>query len=127
MEEAARTRRGFLRLTKGGQASTDADRIIAEHAHERFCRPRPIAVSGPLDALRQAFVDRTLEVRLHAATKAAAGAAFAKITSDKLPGLDAKARKATADRRKATAAGTTTTARAPPSTKPCDTRPPPKK
>jgi hypothetical protein len=36
-----------------------------------------------LDALRQAFVDRTLEVSLHAASKAVAGAAFAKITPDK--------------------------------------------
>jgi hypothetical protein len=63
-EEAARTRLGFLRLTKGGHASTDADRVFAELAHERFCRPRPTAVSGPLDALRQAFVDRTLEVSL---------------------------------------------------------------
>jgi hypothetical protein len=51
-EEAARTRLGFLRLTKGGQASTNADRVFAELAHERFCRLRPTAVSGPLDALR---------------------------------------------------------------------------
>jgi hypothetical protein len=28
-EEAARTRLGFLRLTKGGQASTYADRVFA--------------------------------------------------------------------------------------------------
>jgi guanyl-specific ribonuclease Sa len=56
-EEAARTRLGFLRLTKGGQESTDAERIFAELAHERFCRPRPTAVSGPVDALRQAFVN----------------------------------------------------------------------
>jgi hypothetical protein len=76
-EEAARTRMGFLRLTKGGHASTNADRVFAEMAHERSCRPHPTAVSGPLDALRQAFVDRTLEVRLHVASKAAAGAAFA--------------------------------------------------
>jgi hypothetical protein len=53
-EEAARTRLGLLRLTKGGQASTYADRAFAELAHERFYRPRPTAVSGPLDALRQA-------------------------------------------------------------------------
>jgi hypothetical protein len=58
-EGAARTRLGFLRLTKGGQTSIDADRVFAELAHERFCRPRPTAVSGPLDALRQAFVDRS--------------------------------------------------------------------
>jgi hypothetical protein len=51
-EEAARTREGFLRLTKGGHASTDADRVFAELAHKRMCRPRPTAVSGPLDALR---------------------------------------------------------------------------
>jgi hypothetical protein len=84
-EEAARTRLGFLRRTKGGQASTNADQVFAELAHERFCRPRPTAVSGPLDALRQAFVDRTLEVSLHAANKAAAGAAFAKITRTSRP------------------------------------------
>jgi hypothetical protein len=101
---AARTRLGFLRLTKGGHASTDADRVFAELAHERFCRPRPTAVSGPLDALRQAFVDRTLEVRLRAAIKAHAGAAFAKITPDKPAGPDAKARTGAADTRKATAA-----------------------
>jgi hypothetical protein len=93
-EEAARTRLGFLHLTKGEQASTDADRVFAELAHERFCRPRPTAVSGPLDALRQAFVDRTLEVILHAANKVAAGAAFAKIMQDKPPSQDAKAQKA---------------------------------
>jgi hypothetical protein len=51
-EEAARTRLGFLRLIKGGQVSTDSDRVFAELAHERFCRPRPTAVSGPLDARR---------------------------------------------------------------------------
>jgi hypothetical protein len=101
-EEAARTRLGFLRLTKGGHASTDADRIFAELAHERFFRPRPTAVSGPQDALRQAFVDRTLEVSLHAASKAGAGAAFAKITPDKPPCADAKA-PTTADKRKAKA------------------------
>jgi hypothetical protein len=103
-EEAARTRLGFLRLTKGGQTSTDADRVFAELAHERFCRPRPTAVSGTLDALRQAFVDRTLEVSLHAASKAAAGAAFAKVTPDKPNGPDARSRKAAADKRKAAAA-----------------------
>jgi hypothetical protein len=89
-EEASRTRQGFLRLTKGGQASTDAERVFAELANERFCRPRLAAVSGLRDALRQAFVDRTLEVSLHAASKAIAGAAFAKITPDKPPGMDAK-------------------------------------
>jgi hypothetical protein len=96
-EEAARTRLGFLRLTKSGQASSYTDRVFAELAHGRFYRPRPTAVSGPLDALRQAFIDRTLEVSFHAASKAAAGAPFAKVTHDKPSGLDAKARKAAAD------------------------------
>jgi uncharacterized protein YifE (UPF0438 family) len=32
-EEAARTRLGFLRLTKGGQTSPDSDRVFAELAH----------------------------------------------------------------------------------------------
>jgi hypothetical protein len=73
-------------LTKGGQLSSDSDRVFAELAHERFCRPRPTAVLGPLDELRQAFIDMTLEVSLHAASKAAAGAAFARTTSDKPPG-----------------------------------------
>jgi hypothetical protein len=50
MEEGACTRLGFLRLTKSGQiTSSDSDRMFAELAHERFCRPRPTAVSGPLD------------------------------------------------------------------------------
>jgi hypothetical protein len=71
-EEAGRTRLGFLRLTKGGQTSSDSDRVFAKLAHERFCRPRPTAVSSALDELRQAFVDRTLKVSLHAASKAAA-------------------------------------------------------
>jgi hypothetical protein len=31
---------GFLRLTKGGHASIDADGVFAELANERFCRPR---------------------------------------------------------------------------------------
>jgi hypothetical protein len=118
---------GFLRLTKGGQTRTDADRVFAELAHERFCRSRPTAVSGPLDALRQAFVDRTLEVSLHAASKAAAGTAFAKIAPDKPPRPDTRARKAAADKRKAAAAAATT-ALATPLAKPTDpTKPPSKK
>jgi hypothetical protein len=79
-EEAARTRLGFLHLSKGGQTSSDSDRVFAELAHERFCRPRPTAVSSPLDEIRQAFVNRTLEVSLHAAIKEADGATFAKAT-----------------------------------------------
>jgi hypothetical protein len=38
-EEADRTRLGFLPLTKGGPASMDSDRIFADLAHERLCRP----------------------------------------------------------------------------------------
>jgi hypothetical protein len=75
-EEATRTRQGFLRLTKGGQTSSDSDRVFAELAHERFCRPRPTAVLSALDELRQALVDKTLEVGLHASNKAAARATF---------------------------------------------------
>jgi hypothetical protein len=107
---------GFLRLTKSGQASTHTDRVLAELAHERFCRPRPTAVSGPLDSLRQAFVDRTLEVSLHATSKAALGAAFAKVTLSRPPDPDAKARKAIADKRKA-ADATSAAAHAPLATK----------
>jgi hypothetical protein len=127
-EEAARTRLGFLRLIKGGHASSDADRVFAEFVHERFCRPRPTAVSGPLDALRQAFVDRTLEVSLHAASKAAAGAAFAKVTPDKPAGPDAKVRRAAADKRKAAATAAAAARPRPPLAKPTDqARPPPKR
>jgi hypothetical protein len=116
-EEAARTRLGFLRLTKDGQTSSDSDRVFTELAHERFCRPRPTAVSSALDELRQAFVDMTLEVSLHAASKAADGAAFARATPDKPPGHDAKAKKAAVDKRKAAA---TAAAAATAGTKPID-------
>jgi hypothetical protein len=103
--------------------------VFAELAHERFCRPRPTAVSGPLDALRQAFVDRTLEVRrLHAVTKAAAGAAFAKVTPDKPTCHDAKARRAAANKRKTTAAAAAAVRPPTPLAKPTDqAQPPPKK
>jgi hypothetical protein len=102
-------------------------RVFAELAHERFCRPRPTAVSGPLDALPQAIVDRTLEVSLHAASRAAAGAAFAKITLDKPTYPDARARKAAADKRKAAAATAAATTRPTLLAKPTDpARPPPK-
>jgi hypothetical protein len=125
-EEAARTRLGFLRLTKSGQTSTDADRVFAELAHERFGRPCPTSVSCPPDALRQAFVDRTLEVSLHAAIKAAAGAAFANISPCKPTDPDARARKAAADKRKAAAAAAA--AHPTPLAKPTDpARTPPKK
>jgi hypothetical protein len=128
-EEAARTLLGFLRLTKSGQANTYADHVFAELAHERFCRPRTTPVSGPLDALRQAFVDRTLVVSLHAANKVVGGAAFAKITPDKPQGADARTRKAAADGRKATSAPAAAGAmRTPSSSKPSDlSRPLPKK
>jgi hypothetical protein len=116
-EEAARTRLGLLRLTKGGQTSSDSDRVFAELAHEHFCRPRPTAISSALDELRQAFVDRALKVSLHAASKAAVGAAFARATPDKPPGRDAKAKKAAADKRKA---ATAATAAAAARTKPSD-------
>jgi hypothetical protein len=99
--------------------------VFAELAHERFCRPRPTAVSGPLDELRQALVDRTLEVILHAASEVAAGAAFAKATPDKPPEHDAKAKKAAADKRKAAATAAATAATG---TKSIDgTKPPTKK
>jgi hypothetical protein len=105
--ESARTRLGVFRLTRGGQTISDSDRVFAEITHELFCRPRPTTVSGKLDALRQAFVGRTLEVNIHAARKATAGVAFAKYTRDMSPGRDAKPKKAAADKRKATTAATT--------------------
>jgi hypothetical protein len=59
----------------------------------------------------------TLEVSLHAASKAAARATFARATPDKPPGQDAKAKMAAAEKRKA-AAGAATAAAA--GTKPND-------
>jgi hypothetical protein len=110
----------FLRLTKGEKKITKPDRVFAELAHERFRRPGPTAFSGPLDGLRQAFVDRIVDVNMHAANKAAAGAAFAKVTPDKPQSLDSKARKATAEKRMVVAPATTV-ARVNPSSKPKDT------
>jgi hypothetical protein len=75
--------------------------VLAELARKRFNRPHPTAVSGPLDEIRQAFVERTLDVSMHAASKVSLVAAFAKITPDKSPGPDTKAKKAAADKRKA--------------------------
>jgi hypothetical protein len=69
--------------------------------------------------LRQAFVDRALKVSLHAASKEAAGAAFAKLTPDKPTCPDARARKAAADKRKAAAAAAAAP-RATPLAKPSD-------
>jgi hypothetical protein len=40
-EEVACTRLGFLRLTKRGQASSDADRVFAELSLERFIAHAP--------------------------------------------------------------------------------------
>jgi hypothetical protein len=51
----------------------------------------------------------TLDVNLHTASIAAAGATFAKATPDKPPGKDAKAKKTAAVKRKAAAAAATTT------------------
>jgi hypothetical protein len=100
MEEAARTRLGFLHLTKDGQASTHSDRVFAKLAHGRFCRPQPTTISGPLDALRQTFVDCIKEVNMYASKQATTWVAFAKISPNKPPEPDAKARKAAADNRK---------------------------
>jgi hypothetical protein len=80
-----------------------------------------------LDALRQGFVDLTLEVNLHAASKAAEGAAFVKVTPDKPLGPHTKARKAAADKGKV-ASKAAVASRANPIAKPTNTpRPPPKK
>jgi hypothetical protein len=78
-----------------------------------------------LDELRQAFVDRMLEVSLHAANNIVARVALAKATPDMPPGHDAKAKKAGADKRKAaTAAAAAATAAG---TKPGDGSKPPTK
>jgi hypothetical protein len=117
MENAARTRLGFFRLIKGGQRNSNSDRVLVEVAHKRFCRPIPTVVSGTLDALRQAFVDRALEVNLHGGSKAATTLYFAKATPNRKPGPDAKTEKAAADKRKAAdvrAAAAATTVRARP-------------
>jgi hypothetical protein len=121
MEEAARIRQGFLRLTKGGQTSSNSDCVFAELTHERFDRPRPTAVSWTIYAKRSSTNDITLEVSMHAASKGANGVAFAKATPNKPPGQDAKAKKAAADKRKVAAAAAS-------GTKPGDgTKPPAKK
>jgi hypothetical protein len=91
MEDAAGTRMGFLRLTKGGQTSTNTDHVFVELSHERLCRLRPTAVSGIVDALREAFVDRKLEVSLHAASKVGIGAASTTYIHYQPPGPNAKA------------------------------------
>jgi hypothetical protein len=79
-----------------------------------------------LDESRQAFVDRMLEVSMHAASKAIAGAAFAKATPDWPLGKDTKPKKAAVDKRKAAAVAPATAAAA--GTKPGDgTKPPTKK
>jgi hypothetical protein len=78
-----------------------------------------------LDELRQAFVERTLEVSMHAASKASAGAQFAKATPNKPPGHDAKTKKAAADKRMAAATAAVAAAAG---TRPIDeTKPPTKK
>jgi hypothetical protein len=59
-------------------------------------RPRSLA-----HWTRYAFVDRTLEVSLLAASKVSARSTFAIVTLAKPPGPDAKARKAVADKRRA--------------------------
>jgi hypothetical protein len=65
---------------------------------------------------------------MHAASKAAARAAFAEATPGKPPGQDAKAKKAAADKRKAAAAAKAIAATAAAGTKPNDgTKPPTKK
>jgi hypothetical protein len=70
----------------------------------------------------------TLEVSLHAANKAAAGAVFARATPDKPPGQDAKAKKAAADKRKAEAAAAAAATTSAAGTKPSDgTKPSTKK
>jgi hypothetical protein len=74
--------------------------------------------------LRQAFVDKTLEVCMHAASKATVGATFAKATLHMPPGHDAKAKKAAADKRKDAAAGAAAAATG---IKPCDGAKPPTK
>jgi hypothetical protein len=118
---------GFFRLTKGGQASTDSDRIFAELAHERFCRPYPTAVSASLEALRQGLADRTLEVILHTAIKDGDLETFTIITPDRPPCPDAKAKEAVTDNRNAAATSVATTAQTNPGTKAMKSpKPPPK-
>jgi hypothetical protein len=106
--------------------SSDLDRVLAELAHERLWRPCPTAVySSPIDMPRQSFVERTLEVSMHAANKARDGVAFASATPNKPPGQVTKAKKAAADKSKAVAAAATTCATG---TRPGDgTKPPTKK
>jgi hypothetical protein len=110
-EENARTRLGYLCLTKGRPTKSNADKIFAELTHKRCCTPRPDVFSSQLDALRQALADRT-QVNSNAACKAAAGAAFVKATPDKTPPPNPRSQtKAAADAKRKAAA--TTSAAAP--------------
>jgi hypothetical protein len=82
-------------LDRASSASPRADKrahIWSAYSQNSLKRgsPCPTAVSGPLDAMRHACVDRTLEVNLHAASKAPAGVVFAKVMPDKPPGQDSK-------------------------------------
>jgi hypothetical protein len=88
-EETARTRLGILRLTRGGKAITNRNRVLAKFVHERFSAhalPRSraywmrCAKRSWTEHLRAAYTPRA---------KAAAGAALAKVTHDRPPGLDA--------------------------------------
>jgi hypothetical protein len=97
--------------------------VFVELAYDRFCMPRPIAVFG---TMAKRFVDRTLEVKLHAASKVATTSTFSKVATARPRDPDAKAKKAAAHTRKVATVPATTT-RASAGAKPSDTPKPPTK
>jgi hypothetical protein len=64
LEEAAHVRISHIRHTKGGEETSDSDRVFAELAYEGFLnnlKPRPDVASSEYDNLHRAFIDKTLE------------------------------------------------------------------
>jgi hypothetical protein len=61
LEGAARVRVSHIRHTKGAWKMSDSSRVFAEHAYERFLKPRPDVASSEYDNLHRAFIDKTLE------------------------------------------------------------------
>jgi hypothetical protein len=79
-----------------------------------------------MDALRQAFEDRTPEASMHADNSAVDGASFVKTTPKRPPGHDAKAKKAATNKCKAATTATESVG-AIPGTKTSDVGKPPTK
>jgi hypothetical protein len=83
LEEAARVRVSQIRHTKGGEETSDSDRVFAEVANQRFLKPQPDVASSKYDSLHRAFIDTTLECSLLTSAKGAVRATFARKTPDR--------------------------------------------